>query len=125
VSFCDDWRCYYFWGLSLDRGDTRMARSLEQAAEFRLQDYNTGGEGGRFVFELGSVLERVPARPADKAHLPTWRCIELYHQWSALAKGAIECWIVVGRRLGIARDVRRIVAELLWEQRASWSEHRL
>jgi hypothetical protein len=37
------------------------------------------------------------------------------------AAAAVECWIGVARRLGVVRDLRRVIAKLLWRDRHTWA----
>ncbi len=33
---------------------------------------------------------------------------------------AISSWLMVGRRLGVVRDIRRVIGSMLWENRHLW-----
>lgn len=86
---------------------------------------------GRIVFEVGA---------ACKGHLDMFngtafgflmeleglvamqRCVEQHDSFCSDAETAIECWIGVGRRLNVAKDIRLVIARMLWTQRAEWSE---
>jgi hypothetical protein len=127
----DDWRRYQWLGMALQRGDSFYDHShhvalhdLMQDAHLFVPEFDSGQCSVRIIFELGAALrhadkreetrQRVRNRPLVK------RCVELHTRWVALAKGAIECWIAVARRLGVAKDVRRLVAELAWKDQAAW-----
>jgi hypothetical protein len=47
--------------------------------------------------------------------------VKFYVDCNAAARAAIECWIAVARRLGVMRDIRGIIARMLWKQRIHWS----
>lgn len=36
------------------------------------------------------------------------------------AKAAIHTWLLIGRRFGVTRDIRRLIAQLLWKARAAY-----
>ena len=46
---------------------------------------------------------------------------ERHREWSGCAKRAVECWIAVGRRLGVVRDVRQLIARLVWAEPWAWA----
>ncbi len=124
-----DWRRYRWLGRSMAQGHQNAIRALHSAAPAQLSLFDSGQATGRVVFELGSVLQ---GHAADLGVLffssidisdfvAVQRCVQLHDQWVAEAKAAIECWIAVARRLGMARDMRLLIARMLWEQRADWS----
>ncbi len=34
----------------------------------------------------------------------------------------MECWLLVGRRIGVVKDMRLAIARLLWEERWEWGK---
>jgi hypothetical protein len=49
------------------------------------------------------------------------RCIKLHNEWISAAKTAIECWVAVAMKHGVVKDARRMIARMLWAERAAWS----
>ncbi len=124
---------YQLWGRAAARGNLAAICDLQMAAS--LQEVICGVLGGREVieFELGAALkgrfnaERKEAFGAsidDEKLAAIQRCVELYDTWCAAAKTAIECWIAVGRRLEVVRDIRVLIARRLWEERSAWCVRR-
>jgi hypothetical protein len=115
----DDWRRYHWWGSARERALEGTVVQLQHAARKQLRLFERGQGSGRIVYEIGAALCTTVAGACVPPHAE--RCVHLYRQWTLLAKDAIECWIVVGRRLGVAKDVRRLIAEKAWKERAAWS----
>ncbi len=83
------------------------------------------------VFEIGSACQGHVGVADDKLSglsvfgEELWavqRCVELHMQWCMAAKAAIECWIGVCRRLEVMKDIRLVVAGLVWKHRAEWGK---
>jgi hypothetical protein len=114
-----DWRRYRLWGLALERDSPWAAGALMEAAA------EHAGEAGRVVFEIGGALRRAEKRPKGRRELHltahALRCVEVYNLATARAEAAIECWLAVGQRLGVVKDMRRLIAQMVWEDRGAWS----
>jgi hypothetical protein len=58
-----------------------------------------------------------------------WRAVQhvvaVHDEWRAKVRQVIEYWIVTGRRLGVVRDMRIVVARMMWEERHVWSGTRI
>jgi hypothetical protein len=96
-------------------------RCLLDAAE-RLHE-----PSARVVFELGAALKMpIDMFPMHYSGEELWasRYIDRYEKWCEEARSAIWCWLVVGKRWGVAKDIRLLIATLLWEERAEWSKSR-
>lgn len=80
------------------------------------------------MFEIGAafdaVHERVWQGPQDLADFatPATQAVMLYRLWCNQARRGALCWIWAGRELGIIKDVRRMIADCVWDGRAAWSE---
>jgi hypothetical protein len=86
---------------------------------------------GRIVFELGAAFSGQICEYDDiifhrdvteEVMRAAEECVELHDKWCGQAKEAIRCWLVIARRKRVVKDIRKVVARMLWEQRASWSE---
>ncbi len=53
------------------------------------------------------------------------RTIELYNQWTAEAKRAVLCWMWFSRTVCSVKDIRLMIANLIWDERIAWSEFRI
>jgi hypothetical protein len=125
-----DWQRYHWLGKSAAWRDYEAMLSLKIAAVEQLKLYEEERRTGRVVFELGSTFkghvdvtnEKVFDASAELEELrAVQRCVELHDEWTAAAKVAIECWLVVGRRHGMMKDIRLVIARLAWAERAAWS----
>ncbi len=126
----DEWQRYRWWGRAAVRGYTCAARFLMASASKVLTELEEGKPMGRVVFELGAAFAgheadcTVPllGPSTDSGSVKVvLRCVDLHDQWIAVAKAAVECWLGVGRRLSVAKDIRLLIARLLWEERREWS----
>lgn len=48
--------------------------------------------------------------------------ILLFENWCKEAERAILCWLWLARDLGVCKDIRVAVAQLIWDDKAVWSE---
>lgn len=52
---------------------------------------------------------------------PSIRFVTMWHKtWTDEATAAIETWLVIGRRMGVVRDIRVVVARMIWASLDSW-----
>ncbi len=90
-----------------------------------MSDFDADGFG-RVVFELGRACGADYAELGAGRDAKWRRAVErargLYVQWCNEAKEAIACWMWLGKKLGVAKDVRLLVADLIWRERPAWSE---
>ncbi len=88
--------------------------------------YDNGGSG-RIVFELGMALHgrmiSLMQLTGRKMHFSNM-AVALFKQWCAEAKRAILCWIWLSRDAGVVRDIRLMIGDLIWEERAAWSRRK-
>ncbi len=115
------------WRAAAARGCTHGLMKLRGTAAEHLQRLDNGeASAARVVFEVGAACSGYDAA-GGRGSLEAigvaalLRCRRLYEGWCADAKGAIAFWIGVGRRINVAKDIRLLIARLLWEQRAEWS----
>lgn len=50
------------------------------------------------------------------------RVVKLYMGWKAESIAAIECFLIIARRLKVVKDIRNLIAKLLWTDRALWAQ---
>jgi TPR repeat protein len=124
--FCYDannWQRYRWWGEGSVRGSHSARRALLRAALIQ------GGRvdaDTRVVFELGAWLARLGrdgiARNATaQEKVAVKLCVEFHDKCCDAARAAARCWLLVAKRLGVSKDMRLLIARLIWEQRGDWS----
>jgi hypothetical protein len=122
----------YIWlGRAAARGHHAAAMELTLAAEKQLGLLRMVRRG-RLMFAIGEALhthvnvaeETVFGLKCDEQYLGiAEKVVRLFMEWVGEARKAIRCWIMIGRRQrGANKDVRMLVAKLLWHDRAVWSE---
>jgi hypothetical protein len=50
------------------------------------------------------------------------RLLELHKAMLARARRAIDCWSMAGRRCGVVKDMRVVIAKMAWEEAWQWGE---
>lgn len=116
------WERYWWWSRAAQRG-FGVYELCNAAIEF-LPAFEAG-RLGRILFEsaVGVKVYLSQGKRGDGKRTPTLqRVLGLYDARCAVAEHAIECWIVAGRRLGVAKDIRMIIAKMAWEERWRWCE---
>ncbi len=80
----------------------------------------------RIVFEIGYALDsfkewRKACYGAEREHCGD-QCIQLYRHWCKEAKKSVLCWLWIAKKtLVVSKDIRLLIADLIWEERAAWS----
>jgi hypothetical protein len=128
-----DARRYQWLGLAASNGDRAAPLSIvyDTVGQLRRHDARAAG-AGRVVFEIGRVLRGhvgrsgavvfgVPVANGEHREAAA-RAVALHRAWEKSAREALQMWTRVGRRCGVVRDVRRLVAQLVWAERHVWSE---
>jgi hypothetical protein len=113
---------YRWWGRATARNVNIGITRLISAA-------GGSGRSPRVVLELGAALsgrmdeemEELFEMVCDAKAVQAARlCIRRYEKWCEEAKEGVRCWLLAARRQGVVKDVRVMVARMLWEQRAFW-----
>jgi TPR repeat protein len=123
-----DWRKFHWWSLAVARGAWQASfvnDSLSLIAGFEV------GELGRILHIVAPVL-RANRNVAEqevfgKHHSEgTWRMLlrvlELHQAMLDRARCAIACWSMAGCRRGLVKDMRVMVAKMLWKEPWQWSK---
>ncbi len=102
---------------------------LARMAELQLKAFENGGSG-RIVFELGSAFSIVDTQEWGASMWAASHSVvkagNMYRMWCRNARQAVRCWIWLPRRLNLApKDIRVLIADLVWDERAAWSERRM
>lgn len=65
------------------------------------------------LYTIGGICKR---KGYDKNVL----IIRIYDRFNRLAREATLCWMAVAKRLGLYRDVARLIGGMVWNQREKW-----
>ncbi len=81
---------------------------------------------GRIVFEVGAAFASIECwKDIGRSSAEVVACsraMQLYKQWCFEANVAVLCWLSLARSNGVAKDIRLLIADLIWDERAAWSE---
>ncbi len=114
---------YRWWGLAAARRSGPAVDGLRQAAVL-----HASARFSRVLFEVGCVFERLDL--VELRRVGEWtdaqaECVRAAVAHCAVtrrrARRALRWWTRAGMRLRVARDVRRLIAGLLWQDCAAWS----
>ncbi len=93
-----------------------LAREVREACR-RFAD----GGSGRVLFEYGLTFATIDLRnQMDRFAYDT--VVKCFEQWCSDAKRSILCWLWAAKQLGVAKDMRVMIADLIWKEKAAWSE---
>ncbi len=103
--------------------------SLSVAAQLKMYDYSIVGVG-RILFEYVAGLAGNRPRWSwlyGQSEIGSYcdRAVTLYIQWCANAKTAVLCWLWLAREKGVSKDIRLVIADLIWEQQSAWAQSRI
>jgi len=73
--------------------------------------YKQSGKSGIFMPPLGASIEQ--AARISQAEV----IIQLYLEWEEKARACVRAWICVSRRCGVSKDMRVMIARIVWEER--------
>lgn len=90
----------------------------------QLGQFDSGGPG-RIMFEIGATLAAVEkwASLTHEQNAAWERAVNLYKHWCNESKQATLYWIWLARLL-VPKDIRTLIAHLIWEAKATWSERK-
>jgi hypothetical protein len=124
-----DWR-RYLWGVrALEKID--CSRAFCHAVCLLLGDFESG-QLGRILHIVAPVIQGIlfickstgatrEGFVIERLEL-LQRVVELRDAMLERARVAIRCWSAAGRQLGVAKDIRVLVAKMAWEEPWRWGE---
>jgi hypothetical protein len=119
---------FYWWSLAVVRG--RGQQWFLRGTVLLLPSFENGGLG-RILHTAAPLLSsnmNVARQEVFGQILygDTWqellRVLELHEAMLDRARRAIACWSGVGRRRGLVKDMRVMIAKMLWEEPWRWGE---
>ncbi len=84
-------------------------------------------QSGRALYEIGAAVAVIRKQECwPKFHqtrkLAGERPFALYTRCNEEAKRAVLCWLWFSRTTNVVKDIRLLIADLIWDKRAAWSE---
>jgi hypothetical protein len=125
-----DWERYRWWGRAAARGCEGACFGLIVGAIDQLKLFDKGRGSGLTLFEIGAAckghLDGAAECAFGSAMNATGLCmlmrtVAFHDEGCDKAKRAVVCWILIGRRLGVVKDIRMKVARMVWLERCVWS----
>ncbi len=121
---------YELWGRAAARGEGTAVAQLGRSAWAQLMWWRRG-DSPRAIMAIGRAcrlhtdaseprLFGLQVVPREIEAVRT--CVQLGERFCGRARAAIECWVWIGRQHGVVRDIRRLIATRLWEERHLWAE---
>ncbi len=118
---------YLWWGKAAASGHCD-ARDQLIAALFSLSEMSEAEEravrfalGSVFVDHIDSFTESVFGDVADAEVVEAaCKAVALVQECCAKSKSSIWCWIWAAKQIGVAKDIRIVIAKLVWNVRAAW-----
>jgi hypothetical protein len=123
-----DWERFYWLGCAATRG-LEQHRFCDEI--LRLLPLFEKGEHARVLHTVGSVIRTninvgsrfVFREPySEDKMVKLQQVVELSDGMLVRARRAVACWSVAGRRLGLAKDIRVMIAKMVWEEPWQWGK---
>ncbi len=94
---------------------------MERWEAEKWRDLKKKARSGVALNEIGMALDFVRHwEEAAEEIAPGRRAIQLYREWRQNAVRGVHCWMCLSRKLGLVKDMRILIANLVWEQRSAW-----
>jgi hypothetical protein len=121
-----DWERYHWWGLAAAKG--WRTHTFNCTVKGFCESFRKG-ESSRILHTVALVIrthldvtkKQVFGEELDDADFSCFvDTLALHDAMLGRAKQAIFCWSVAGRRLGVAKDIRVLIAKMAWEKPWRW-----
>ncbi len=116
-----EWQRDRWWGRAALQGCGIAVNGLANKA---MQSLDCDG---RVLFEIGAAFEgnvMLTSLFGFSYHKSVIEAVERvvaqHSEWCANARRAVSCWIWIARLQEVNKDVRVIIANLVWNERAAW-----
>ena len=89
-----------------------------------LASEHAGGGSERLLYEIGAALsaKNIPGTATQSATAAIEHAKKLFLRCNEEAKRAVLCWLWLSKKEGVAKDIRLLIADLIWFERAAWSD---
>jgi hypothetical protein len=96
-------------------------RQKEFLAEMSVQmtAFRSGAAASSAVFAIGRALESgiVLETTDSETRRNAKMAMRFYKAQLGACRRAVDCWSILARRSGVVKDIRQLVAKLIWEAR--------
>jgi hypothetical protein len=120
-----DWERYYWWERAASRD--YMVETFYSAVVTLVPSFEEG-HNSRILHIVAPLIRSnfecsfACGWPVERELLELERVIELHDAMLDRAQSAISCWSIVGRRCGVVKDIRIVIAKMAWEEVWVWGE---
>ncbi len=118
---------YCWWGRAAAKGDVNARNRMAEAALKQLKLSDDGKGSGPALFEIGVACkghlgdgEAFGGEMRADFFNALKRAVALHDEWCEDARRAVFCWMLCSRQLGVAKDLRLLIARALWAKRVAW-----
>ncbi len=94
---------------------------IVKEAEEQVALYDQGASG-RIMYDIGTFFAGCEDIMTEAERVAFERAIALHTRCNEEAKRAVLCWLWLARKKKVIKDIRRLIADLIWDERAAWSE---
>jgi hypothetical protein len=125
-----DWQRYYWWCRAASHG---FCVPLANVAILKMCPEFKKGLHGRILHTIATAFRvhlDVAKQQVFGAGIPLQvvrkfsRLMERHEAMLNRAREALRCWSMTARRFGMAKDIRVMIAEMMWEEVWLWGEKR-
>jgi hypothetical protein len=106
-----DWERYYWLGRASLRDSTPFWEIV-----FQVLPSFEKGEKSRILHTVVQFIKEDPKWRGRVGRPKLQRMLDLHEAILDRARLAIACWSVVDRRCGVAKDIRVMIAKMVWEE---------
>jgi hypothetical protein len=123
-----EWERWHWWGRAAERG--YLFDTFPQIVTDVWMPVFEGGRNGRVLHTIAAVLRRnlnvtEPTVFGRSLSAAGWESImqvlALHDGMLNRARAAIDCWSMAARRLRVVKDMRVVIAKMVWEEPWRWS----
>jgi hypothetical protein len=123
-----DYRWNVWWERAAEKG---VNARLYIAAVVQLLPYFEDGEQGRILHTVAPrirpALDAPSGKPfgvlcSEKDLSGLQRLLQLHRTMMESARTAIDCWSMAARQRGLVKDLRVVIAKMVWEEPWRWAD---
>lgn len=120
-----NWRRWYWWGKAAAVREVGIEFLSQFEKYVRLFQNNAQKSSAAVIYTIGRVFlandkegvyfSRWRAEAGTSEHFALHYAIGFYKDRKSWYMTAVQSWLVVARRLGICKDLRKLIGKLIWQ----------